>query len=209
MLGVVHNVEETIVNIAEFQRLLQDAATADLFAVWPFRGSNTVSTNMVTAMFYLPDIIHASSVVQRFDTLFPYLNLLFSTASAAVLQPNRSPTLHEALSLLAEAHDLPETSQQTRQGIARLLGQWGIMRVPIANDVGVWSSEPQPSRIGTDSKETVLWVVGALHAQRTCSCDCSPSAALQLGSLPPTRFAEPANAPQVSHMPTSQLSEIG
>ena len=156
---------------------------------------------MVTAEFYLPDLIHHASQLQRFEQLFPYLELLFSTVSASTLQPNSSPCLHEALSLLAEVHDLAETSQEVKQSIARLMGQWGIMKVPIANDVGVWSSEPQPSRIGSDSRETVLWVVGSLHADRTPTCVCSASAVQQLVAVPqpPQPFLVPADAPKVCH----------
>lgn len=183
--------------VEDFQQLVEGAAAADVFSVWPFRGSSAACTNMLTAEFYLPDMIHSASQLQRFDQLFPYMEPLFSTAST--LQPNSSPCLHEALSLLAEVHDLAETSPETKQGIARLMGQWGIMRVPIANDVGVWSSEPQPSRIGSDSRETVLWAVGCVHAQRTPTCDCSPSAVQQLVAVPPQPFPVPADAPKVCH----------
>lgn len=198
MLAVAHEVEEAVVAIEDFQRLVEGAAAADVFAVWPFRGSSAACTNMVTAEFYLPDIIHHASQLQQFDQLFPYLELLFSTVSASTLQPNSSPGLHEALSLLAEVHDLSETSQEVKQGITRLMGQWGIMRVPVVNDVGVWSSEPQPSRIGSDSRETVLWVVGSLHAERKPTCDCSPSAVQQLVAVPQP-FPVPADALQVCH----------
>ena len=47
------------------------------------------------------------------------------------------------------------------------------MGQPITNNVGVWSSEPQPSCIGSDSQETVPWVVGSFHAQRQPAFDCS------------------------------------
>ena len=200
MLAVAHEVEEAVVAVEDFQRLVEGAAAADVFAVWPFRGSNAGGTNMVTAEFYFPDIIHSASLLQRFDVVFPYMELLFGTVSASTLQPNSSPCLHEALSLLAEVHNLSETSQETKQGIERLMGQWGIMRVPIANDVGVWSSEPQPSRIGSDSRETVLWVVGSLHAQRTPTCDCSSSAVQQLVAVPSQPFPVPADAPKVLHL---------
>ena len=197
MLAVAHELEETVVAIEDFQQLVQSAASADVFAVWPFRGSSAACTNMVTAKFYLPDIIYSASQMQRFNQLFPCMELLFSTVSARTLQPNSSPCLHEALSLLAEVHDLAETTQATKQGIARLMGQWGIMRLPIANHVGVWSSEPQPSRTGLDSRETVLWVVGSLHAQRTLTSACSPSAVQQLVVVSPQPFPADAHAPEV------------
>ena len=206
MLAVAHEVQEAVVAIEDFQQVVESAAAADVFAVWPFRGSSVAHTNMVTAKFYLPDIIHSASQMQRFDQLFPFMELLFSTVSARTLQPNCSPCLHEALSLLAEVHDLPETTQLTKQRIARLIGQWGIMRVPVSNDVGVWSSEPQPSHIGSDSRETVLWVVGSLHAQRTPTSHCSPSAVQQLVAVTPQPFPVLADAPKVCHHLCSSAS---
>lgn len=197
LLAVGHDLQEAVVPVGDFQRLVEDAAAADMFAVWPFRGSSGAGTNRVTAEFYLPDVIHSASLMQRFDHVFPYMELLFSNFSASSLQPNSAPCLHEALSLLAEVHDLPQTSQQTKMGIARLMQQWGIMRLPVINEVGVWSSEPQPSRIGSDSRETVLWVVGSLQAQRQPTSDCSPTAVQQLVAVPPHPFPVPADTPQV------------
>ena len=197
LLAVGHDLQEAVVPVGDFKRLVEDAAAADMFAVWPFRGSSGAGTNMVTAEFYLPDMIHSASLMQRFDHIYPYMELLSSNFSASSLKPNSSPCLHEALSLLAEVHDLPQTSQQTKQGIARLMQQWGIMRLPVINNVGVWSSEPQPSRIGLDSRETVLWVVGSLQAQRQPTSDCSPAAVQQLVAVPPQPFTLPADALQV------------
>ncbi|KAL3133165.1 hypothetical protein ABBQ38_007058 [Trebouxia sp. C0009 RCD-2024] len=132
--------------------------------------------------------------MQKLNAVFPYLYLLFSCASASC-QPSECPCLHEALSLLAEAHDMPQTSEDTRFGIKNLMDRWGLKRVETASSVVVWSTEPQPSRIGLDSRDTVLWGVGPLHAERKLVSDCSPSAALQLPSVsrPP---AEPARDPQ-------------
>ena len=201
MVAVVHSVEEAMVDMVDFQCLVRGAADAGTFGIWPFRGSNAAHCNLVTTMYYLPDIMHAASLMQRFEALFPYLESLISTSSASTLHPNKSPSLHETLSLLAEAHDLPDASEETRFRIGRLMWQWGVMRVPIDSHVGLWSSEPQPSRAGLDTKEVVLWVVGALNpkfqADRRSACDCSPSAALQLVPGPPDLPVHPGNIPQV------------
>lgn len=182
--------------ISEFELQVQEAANAGLFRVWPFRASSA------SAHWYLPDLIHFASKMQRLDAIFPYLEVLFSIGSAATLQPNHPWCLYESLCLLAEAHDLPITSKQTKLGISRLLGQWSIMRLPVNNVIGVWSTEPQPCRIEDDKREVVLWVVGALQANRTPCCDCSPSAAMQLVSV---RSSEKPANPQVcynAHLPT-------
>ena len=186
-----------MVDLADFQRLVSDAADAGLFGVWPFRGSNSSTANLVTAMYYLPDMIHACYHVQRFNGVFPYLDQLFSNASASLLQPNHSQCLHEALTLLAEVHDLTNMSEETQHGIGRIMGQWSIMKIPTENPLVVWSSEPQPSRICSDKKEVVLWLAGALQEQRPSASDCSPAAAMQLTSALSNALAEPANAPQV------------
>ena len=189
--------EEAMVDGPSFQLLVEGAADAGLFGVWPFRGSSVSSSNVTTANFYLPDIIHACSHMQRLNEIFPYLSQLFVTPSARTLHPNNSPALHEALTLLAEAYDMPSVSEETQYGIRHIMGQWDIMRVPTGKSVGVWSSQPQPSRICSDKKETLLWVVGALQQQRPSACDCSPAAAMQLVSATHTAPAKAANAPQV------------
>ena len=197
LLAIAHGIEEATVDLADFQRLVSDAADAGLFGVWPFRASNISAANLVTAMYHLPDIIYACYHVQRFNEVFPYLYQLFSNASASSLQPNNSQCLHEALTLLAEAHDLPNMSEETQHGIRRIMGQWSIMKIPTGNPLVVWSSEPQPSRICSDKKEVVLWIAGALQEQRPSACDCSPAAAMQLMSAFPNAPAEPADVPQV------------
>ena len=195
MLAVVHNMEEPIVDMPEFETLVRDAASAGIFSLWPFRGSRATCNNLVTTMYHFPDIVHTASLMQRLDDVFPYLDLILSTDSASNVSPNNSAPLHETLSLLAEAHDLPDITEETQFGIRRLLSQWCVMRVPTDNCVGVWSSQPEPSRMGLDKDDIVLWVVGALKAQRTSACDCSPSAALQL--FPAKAPVDPANIPQV------------
>lgn len=193
LLAVIHSIDEAMVGIQEFKLLVQHAAITGLFRVWPFRATTAA------AKWYLPDLIHLASQMQRLDALFPYLELIFSKGSAASLQPNQCVCLHESLSLMAEAYDLPSTSEKTKLGIASLMSQWKITRLPLANDVGVWSTQPHPSHIGEDNNEVVIWVVGALQKDRTPCCDCSPSAAVELVSVtPPT---QPTSAPQVDHMP--------
>lgn len=107
----------------------------------------------------------------------------------------QSCPLHEALTLLAEAHDQQDVSEDTRAGIRRLMTQWGVARVASNSNLGVWSSQPDPSRLGLDKDDIVLWVVGALQAQRVSASDCSPSAALQL--VPIKTPIDPAHIPQV------------
>lgn len=99
VVAVANYVEEGVVDLREFHDLLHGAADAGAFDVWPFRGGNIIS-----AMYYIPDIIYAASVVQKFDAVFHYLKLLFNRAGASCLQPNKYPCLHEALSLLAQAY---------------------------------------------------------------------------------------------------------
>ena len=196
MVAVVHDVEEAVVDLTEFQNLLKHAANAAVFDVWPFQGSTSAYCNIATVKFNLPDLVYAASHMQKLHAVFPYLELLFSSASASQLQPNECPVLHEALSLLAEAHDLPQSSADIRSGITNLMGKWGIKRGLTAKSVVVWSTEAQASQIGLDSKETVLWVVGALHAERKHMSDCSPTAALQLVPVSPPP-AEPISSPEV------------
>lgn len=195
MLAAVHNTEELMVDMMDFQSLVRHAANAGLFSLWPFRGSNAAGSNLVTTIYNFPDIVHTASLMQRFDAIFPYLELILSTDTASNMSPNSSAPLHETLTLLAEIYDLPDITEETRFGIRKLLSQWRVRRVPIDSCVGLWSSQPEPSRICLDKNDIVLWVVGALKAQRTSACDCSPSAALQL--VPTKTPVDPANIPQV------------
>ena len=201
MLAVVHNMEELMVDMADFQTLVKDAASAGILSLWPFRGSRATCSNLVTTMYHFPDIVHTASLMQRLDDIFPYLELILSTDTASNVSPNNSAPLHETLSLLAEAHDLSDITEETRFGIRRLLSQWFVMRVPTDKCVGVWSSQPEPSRIGLDKDDIVLWVVGALKVHRASGCDCSPSAALQL--VPAKTPVDPANIPQVCQQVSS------
>ena len=180
LLAVVHDIEEAKVDVSSFQDYLSHAEDAGVYAVWPIRGSNVSASNTITAMHYLPDLIHQASRLQQFDKVFPYLEGLLSAFSARILQPTLSPCLLEALTLLAEVWGLPDTADSTKGRISRLISQWGIMRIPIINEVGVWSSEPQPGRLCSDKMETVLWVAGALQADRPSTCNCAASAAMQL-----------------------------
>lgn len=193
LLAVIHDIEEAMVGIQDFELLVQQAAVAGLFMVWPFRA------NTAAAKWYLPDLIHLASQMQRLEALFPYLEIIFTKGSTATMQPNQCFSLHELLSLLAEAYDLPGTPEKTKLGITRLMSQWGIMRLPLTDDVGVWSTQPHVSQIGEDDSEVVIWVVGALQKDRNPCCDCSPSAAVELVSVTPP--SQPTNAPQVDHMP--------
>ena len=202
MLAMLHNMEELMVDMKDFQLLVRDAANAGIFSLWPFRGSNAACSNIVTMMFYFPDIVHTASLMQRLDDIFPYLELILSTDTASNVSPNNSPPLHETLTLLAEAYDLPDITEETRFGIRKLLSQWCVMRVPTDSCVGMWSSQPEPSRV--DKHDIVLWVVGALKAQRRSACDCSPSAALQL--VPAKTPVDPANIPQVCQQALSPRS---
>ena len=195
MLAVVHNVQEVMVDITGFQALVRDAENAGIFSVWPFRGSNASCSNLVSTQYCLPDIIHTASLVQRLDAIFPYMEIILSTDSASSMTCNHSSPLHEALTLLAEAHDQQVVSEDTRAGIRRLMTQWGVTRVASNSNLGVWSSQPDPSKVGLDKDDIVLWVVGALQSQRVSASDCSPSAALQL--VPIKTPIDPAHIPQV------------
>lgn len=189
-----------MVSINDFQTLVSDAASAGLFSVWPFRGSNASCSNLVSTLYCLPDIIHTASLVQRLDAIFPYMEVILSTDSASSMSCNHSSPLHETLTFLAEAHDQQDVSEDMRAGIRRLMNQWGVARVASTSNLGVWSSQPDPSKVGLDKDDVVLWVVGALQAHRVSASDCSPSAALQL--VPIKRPIDPAHIPQVCQQPS-------
>ena len=78
MLAVAHNMEELVVDIVDFQSLIEDAANAGILSLWPFRGSNAASSNLVTITYSLPDIVYTASLLQRLDSIFPYLELILS-----------------------------------------------------------------------------------------------------------------------------------
>lgn len=96
MLAVVHNVQEVMVDISTFQALVNDAANAGIFSVWPFTGSTASCSSLVSIMYYLPDIIHTASMVQRLDAIFPYMEIILSTDSASSMSCNHVPCMRHS-----------------------------------------------------------------------------------------------------------------
>ncbi|KAL3149215.1 hypothetical protein ABBQ32_002041 [Trebouxia sp. C0010 RCD-2024] len=91
IVAVANDVEDAVVDLDQFQNLLNDAFSAGVFDVWPFKGSNAACSNVTTAKYYLPDQIYAADSIQKLNAVFPYLDLLFSCASASCCQPKGMP----------------------------------------------------------------------------------------------------------------------
>ncbi len=209
MVAVLHEGESAQVDLAEFSAALQHAANADVLGVWPFRGSSGFNTNIVSCKYNMGDLIHAACATQQLVNLLPHLEVVLQTAR--MIPVAKSPCLEDTLVLLAEAHALPNACAQVKRSISRIMNQWGLMPIPVENDIVVWSDEPQPARVGSDNRDVILMGVGQLTQQRLYTSDVSPAAAVQQSSYSPTLSqtslsaspeainpVEPAyNAPQV------------
>jgi hypothetical protein len=209
MVAVLHGCESAQVELAEFSAALQHAASADVLGVWPFRGSSGLNTNIITCKYNIGDLIHVACATQQLDNVLPHLEVLLQTAR--MIPVAKSPCLEDTLVLLAEAHSLLNACPELKRSICRIMSQWALMPIPVENDIIVWSDEPQPARIGSNTRDVVLMGVGQLTQQRLYTSDVSPAAAVQQSSLSPTLSqtslsaspeatnpAEPAhNAPQV------------
>ena len=209
MVAVLHEGESAQVDLAEFSAALQHAANADVLGVWPFRGSSGLNTNIVSCKYNMGDLIHAAYASQQLVNLLPHIEVVLQTAR--MIPVAKSPCLEDTLVLLAEAHALPNACAQIKRSISRIMNQWALMPIPVESDMVVWSDEPQPARIGSNSRDVVLLGVGQLTQQRLYTSDVSPAAAVQQLSPSPvsshtslsaspeaTNSAEPAhNAPQV------------
>ncbi|KAL0055769.1 hypothetical protein WJX82_004158 [Trebouxia sp. C0006] len=86
--------------------------------------------------------------------LLPHIEVVLQTARMVPVAT--SPCLEDTLVLLAEAHALPNACLQLKRSISRIMNQWALMPIPVENDIVVWSDEPQPARIGSNSREVVL-----------------------------------------------------
>lgn len=195
LLSIMHNQGEQG-DVEGFDAALQDAASADLLSVWPFRGSLDLTTNLISCQYNIGDLVHAASATQRLWHMLPYLEALLATAR--VISVGNSPCLEDALVLLAEAYDLPGTPSEVKGRIARIMNHWSLMRIPVNNIVTVWSDEPQPGRMGSRKRDVILMGVGRLTQHRQYSSDLSPAAAVQPSS--PASASSPISAsPEALH----------
>ena len=170
-------------------------------------GSAGLNTNIVSCKHNVGDLIHAAYATHQLAHILPHLEILLQTARMILVA--ESPCLEDTLVLLVEAHSLPNASPEVKRSICRIMNQWVLMPIPVVNDMVVWSDEPQPARIGSNSRDVVLMGVGQLTQQRLYTSDVSPAAAVQLSSPSLTSSqtsaspgvpnpAEPAhNVPQV------------
>ncbi len=209
IVAILHGCESAQTHLEEFSAALQHAANADVLGVWPFWGSAGLNTNIVSCKYNVGDLVHAACATHRLVHMLPHLEVLLQTAR--MIPVAKSPCLEDTLVLLAEAYSLPNASPEVKRSICRIMNQWALMPIPVQNNIVVWSDEPQPARIGSNSRDMILMGVGQLTEQRLYTSDVSPAAAVQLSSPPPTSSqpslsaspeapnpAEPAhNAPQV------------
>ncbi len=195
MLSVLVDDIDSKSNVEAFRAAVQDAAGAGLLSVWPFRGSEGLHTNLVTCLYNIADLIYFASQSQRLQQLLLYLEVLLF--SARTIHPSASPCLHEALDFLVDAYDLSNTSGESKARICRIMAQWGVMKIPVQNNMSVWSDEPQPSRIGMGKRDMLLLGVGQLKQHRPINFTVPPVAAMQQSSPPAT----PSPAPPVCFEP--------
>lgn len=195
LLSIMHN-QDSQGDLVSFDAALQDAASADLLSVWPFRGSLDITTNLVSCKYNIGDLIHAASATQRLWHMLPYLEALLATTR--VISVGKSPCLEDTIELLAEAYDLEGTPPEVKGRIARIMNHWSLMRIPVDNGVTVWSDEPQPGRMGSRKRDVVIMGVGRLTRHRPYSSDLSPAAAVQPSSSPSPSSSISAS-PQALH----------
>ena len=199
LLAAMHANDEATMDMDGFRATLRDAESADLLNVWPFRGSQGSMTNLVCSQYNVGDLVHAASHQQRLHCILPQLETLLYTARS--IQPRNSQCLTDTLTLLGEAYDKEELRSESKARIARIMNQWGLMKVPVMNNVVVWSDEPQVARIGSRKTDTLLLGVGYLAQQRPYSSNLAPSAAVQpsyqtqLGALAVFQTATAASLP--------------
>ena len=129
--------------LRDFTAALQ-AAPAGLLSLWPFLGSTTTMTNSACNSYSIPDLIWTAFHMQRLQHMLPFLEQLFLTATA--IDPDTCPTLHETLSLLAEASTRPRM-QPYQQPIAKLLFFWGLRELPLIGATRHWSDEASGLRV--------------------------------------------------------------
>ena len=163
MLAFLHIKNVPATAIYSFLAVLQSAFNANVFGVWPFAGSTAVGIAYVCCAYNISDLIWAAFHDGKLELLLPFLEQLLFTARRVL--PQTSPMLLDALTLLSEAYDSPDSSDNARLYISKILFAWGLSRVAVSNSITLWTDKPQ---IGANTAEqgTLVLGVGLLQQPR-------------------------------------------